>query len=307
MLPWWPGAIMRPVIQPLKGLWFAMHFNFAFDVFFEGKWISNMHLPRYYVAKMFLLSLPEFYFILLAAGAVIAVSALRRLPGASQPARSDWFRMAVVVAITLLPVAYTVVMRPVEYDGIRHYLFVVPLLAVVCGCTAAHIFERSGLQAWMIGGAVAASMVVTGYDLRSLHPHQYVYFNRAFAGGIATAAKSYETDYWGNSYKEGVEWLASQYAPRSPQSKIKVASCSYSLSTSYFLPTDRFRFVGSYEKGEMISEEPDVVLATTRWNCHNRMEGRVIHIVERQGAPLLYIKELHPVNHAVLSPVSEQH
>jgi hypothetical protein len=291
MLPWWPAAILHPLYQPAKGLWFATHFEFPFDVFFEGKWISNMHLPRYYVAKMFLISLPEFYFIALCAGAAMAIPAARRAYQDGNAARRRMLALAVIAAAALLPVLYTVIARPVDYDGIRHYLFVVPFAAVLCGCAAAALSAGRGAWRWVSGAGIVASLALTAADMHALHPDEYVYFNRAFGGGLAKAAQLYETDYWGNSYKEGVDWLAAHYRPAAGR-KIKVASCSYSLSTSYFLPADRFEYVGSYEKGQFVSDQADVFLATTRWNCDRRVTGKIIHVVERQGAPLLYIKEV---------------
>lgn len=306
MLPWWPAAILHPLYQPAKGLWFATHFEFPFDVFFEGKWISNMHLPRYYVAKMFLISLPEFYFIALCAGMAMTISAARRARQGGNAARRRMFTLAVIAAAAQLPVLYTVLARPVDYDGVRHYLFVVPLAAVLCGCAAAALAAGRGAWRWAAAAGIVASLALTGADMRALHPHQYVYFNRAFGGGLAQAARLYETDYWGNSYKEGVDWLAAHYKPAARR-KIKVASCSYSLSTSYFLPADRFEYVGSYDKGQIVSDQPDVFLATTRWNCDHRVAGKVIHVVERQGAPLLYIKETgQPAEPAPLLKAEEQ-
>ena len=94
--------------------------------------------------------------------------------------------------------------------------------------------------------ALGALMALTVRDMVLLHPYQYVYFNRAVIGGLPGAAKRFDTDYWGASYKEGVRWLVDQ-APDPPSARrLKVASCSHSESTSYFLPADRFDYVGSY-------------------------------------------------------------
>jgi hypothetical protein len=302
MLPWWPAAILHPLYQPAKGLWFATHFEFPFDVFFEGKWISNMHLPRYYVAKTFLISLPEFYFVALCAGAAITIPAVLGAWRGGDAARRRVFPVAVIAAAALLPVLYTVIARPVDYDGIRHYLFVVPLAAVLCGCAAAALAAGRGGWRWVFAAGIVASLALTAADMRALHPDEYVYFNHAFGGGLAKAARLYETDYWGNSYKEGVDWLAAHYRPAAGR-KIKVASCSYSLSTSYFLPADRFEYVGSYEKGQLVSDQANLFLATTRWNCDSRVAGKVVHVVERQGAPLLYIKEVGQLAESAPAPV----
>ena len=44
MLFWWPAAQLEPIRQPLKGLWFATHYNSTWDIFFDGKLISNRYI-----------------------------------------------------------------------------------------------------------------------------------------------------------------------------------------------------------------------------------------------------------------------
>jgi hypothetical protein len=287
MLLWWPAAQLQPIYQPAKGLWFASHYNSSWDIFFEGRWISNHHLPWYYLAKSFLIVLPEFYFVALAAAALV-FALYRRGAGV------DRLSTVVLVISASFPIVYTIVVRPPEYDGMRHYLFILPAVAAICGIGVTRLLEWRPVLAAPALALIAGSAVLTISDLRELHPHQYVYFNRLFGGGLSKASKSFETDYWGNSYKEGVDWLVRNYKPRTAQERVKVASCSYSLSTSYYLPQDRFEYIGSYEKGQDVSGYPDVFLATTRWNCDQKVQGKVIHIVERQNTPLLYIKEASP-------------
>jgi hypothetical protein len=39
-------------------------------------------------------------------------------------------------------------------------------------------------------------------------------------------------------------------------------------------------------------QSADLFLAVTRYDCHRRVPAEVLHVIERQGAPLLYV--LHP-------------
>jgi hypothetical protein len=169
-----------------------------------------------------------------------------------------------------------------------------PPLAALAGTVVTEFVRRCRVATVRVAVMVLLLLSVgaTAVDMVKLHPHQYVYFNRLFGGGVAEAAKSFDTDYWGNSYKEGVEWVVKNYRGGGDTGKIKVASCLHSLSTSYFLPQDRFEYVGSVHSGRRISAEPDLFLATPRWNCDKTFSGRVIHTVARQGAPLLYVIEV---------------
>ncbi len=44
------------------------------------------------------------------------------------------------------------------------------------------------------GALFGAALVVTAVDMVRLHPNQCVYFNRLLAGGVAHAARAFETD-----------------------------------------------------------------------------------------------------------------
>jgi hypothetical protein len=39
-------------------------------------------------------------------------------------------------------------------------------------------------------------------------------------------------------------------------------------------------------------ENPDIYLGITRWQCHKVFDGKLLHIVQRKGTPLLYIIEV---------------
>jgi hypothetical protein len=75
---------------------------------------------------------------------------------------------------------------------------------------------RSNFNMYIKQGAfvlILSSVFITIFDMVELHPYQSVYFNRVVAGGLKTEASRFETDYWGNSYKEGVEWVIENYSP----------------------------------------------------------------------------------------------
>lgn len=297
MLIWWPAAQVQPIKQPLKGLWLASNFEQSIDVYFDGATISNKNLPRYYLLKWFLITMPEFYFFAFAAGVIAVMTAflVRRAKFKSLD-KDQTLGVFIVLFGVLFPLSYAVIMRPTDYDGIRHFLFVVPLLAVIAALSATKILSQAGppVISALVAILISSSAIITAVDMIQLHPYQYIYFNRLFGKGLSNAAKSFETDYWGSSYKEGVEWLVKNYHNNDKDGKIKVVSCLYALSTSYFLPEDRFEYLGTFDDGKEIPEgaKPDIFLATTRWGGYKRLEGNVLHVVSRKNVPLLYIIEV---------------
>ena len=202
--------------------------------------------------------------------------------------------LALTVAV---PVASVLWSHPILYDGIRHVLFVIPPLAVLAGVTVASFvaWARPRWARVAVAAALTASVVVTAADMWRLHPYESVYFNRSVAGGLHGAFGRFETDYWGQSYKEGVEWLAANYERAKP-GRTRVANCNTPFLTGYYLEQSadrraRFESVG-------LDEAPDVVLATTRWSCPEKIAGRVLHVVTRADTPLCYVIEVDPLHYS---------
>ena len=71
-----------------------------------------------------------------------------------------------------------------------------------------------------------------------------------------------------------------------------MASCSFPLSTSYFLLKGRFEYVESYQDRQRVFDKPDLLLVTTRRNCQKALNGKLLHMVARKGVPLLYVIEV---------------
>jgi hypothetical protein len=290
MLICWPWAQVDPIRHPVSALLAAAHFPHTMPVLFEGRSFCARDLPWYYLIKWFLISLPEFYFVAPAAVAGLGVCSIRkwRQNPSSLTSVSGYL---LVVLWALLPVACAVAARSTLYDGLRHFLFVLPALAALTAASCDHLL-RQAKHSWASLPplvAVLASLALTVADMAALHPYETIYFNRLFGGRLAHAGQLYETDYWGNSYKEGAEWIAKNIETPSSGLRLKVASCSAPLSTAYFLPGDRFEYVGSYNV--TVTAYPDLFLATTRWGCDHAIDGRILHVVSRSGVPLLFIKE----------------
>lgn len=112
-------------------------------------------------------------------------------------------------AIAVLPVLLVIVKGSALYDGIRHLLFVSPILAVLAASGwAAWLLERD--RPWLRRSAaalLAAGLVhVLAVHVR-FHPNQTAYFNE-LVGGPRGAFAKFDMDYWGNCMLEAVAWSA---------------------------------------------------------------------------------------------------
>ena len=126
-------------------------------------------------------------------------------------------RRAILLAVALaalLPIAVTVIARPAMYNGIRHFVFVLPPLAVAGGLAGAWIAERARALRPRGAGRCSPSSSLAGLALpvigmARLHPYEYVYFNH-IAGGVRGAQSRFMLDYWGLAFKQAGAGAARQ-------------------------------------------------------------------------------------------------
>ena len=293
MVAAWPWAQVAPIRNPLRALGAFSRFWETMIVFYDGEYAANGTVSRWYLPTWFALTLPETYLIAAVLGLLRLRSLLRTRP-LTPAMRVQLVQAGWLALVAVLPVAWAVARHTPLYDGMRHFLFVVPIAAVLGGVSVASFLRARGLR-WdgrVAAAAVATMAAVTLADMIALHPYQALYFNRLVAGGLRGAASRYETDYWCLSYKEGAEWLVARYPAGRCAEKVRVAGHSILLQTSYYLKKDAE--VGRLFTPVSADDDPHFVLATTRFGDHLRTPGRIVHTVDRQGATLLYVFEVKP-------------
>lgn len=283
MLSTWPWAQQAPFTRPFQAAAIAANFEWPGKMRFDGEIVSFRHLPLHYLPKWFLVTLPELYALALLCGALVL---WYRWFAKQKPDSARTAALVLLALTVLVPYLGVVIARPTLYDGHRHFLFVIPSMAALAGlafdyfisCMRAPVALRATLGALALGLAG-----VTLYDMVTLHPYEYVYFNRA-SGGLAKQATRFEADYWGASYREGLQWVFKNYDPGGTR-KILIKTCASDKLIGYYRKqSGARRFV--LAKSQSAAE---VYLGVTKRNCHER-PGEVIHTVERQGVPLLYIR-----------------
>ena len=224
----WPWAVQSPG-NPFKAI--AYYSNFwekPWRELYDGMRIMIPEMPRTYLPKLCLLKIPELVGGLAIGG--IAGSLVMIFRGLGTPAKRA--SLALLVAAALIPILLTVLTRPVLYNGVRHFLFVVPPMAVLGGVAVAYLFERLNeyRRAATVAGATAFALLVgvTIVDMIRIHPYQYALFNQV-AGGVRGASDRYMLDYWALGFKEASETLLQKMKDRNlvkpANRKWKVAVC----------------------------------------------------------------------------------
>ena len=221
----WPWSVIDP-LNPFRAVvYFSHFFEKPWSELFAGQLIPVTEMPRSYVPMLLALQLPEIFLGLALAGGVGAAAAICRT---GLPAPRRVILLTVVLAATL-PILATVLAKPAMYNGIRHFVFVLPPLAVLGGLGAAWLMAPLRRHAyWLAAAIMGVGIALPVVEMVRLHPYEYTYFNR-LAGGVAGARGSYMVDYWGLSFKQASHALASwltERAERKPADRRwKLAVC----------------------------------------------------------------------------------
>ncbi|MBR0754465.1 glycosyltransferase family 39 protein [Bradyrhizobium jicamae] len=224
----WPWSIMEPG-HPLEAVTYFSHFfEKPWKEMFDGALVSVPDMPWSYLPTLFALQMPEVLLVLLAAAVVLTLTSLSRN---DVPARRKTIMLMLTMAATL-PLVVAMVKRPALYNGIRHFIFVIPPMTVLGGVAFARGMNWLGenKRSWQpVAVAVFAfGLLLPLGEMIRLHPYQYTHFNH-IAGTVRTADNYFMLDYWGLALKQASDELREQLTERQevpPQHrKWKVAVC----------------------------------------------------------------------------------
>ena len=209
----WPWSVLEP-LNPLRAAeYFSHFFERPWKEMFDGAAVLVPDMPRSYVPTLFALKEPEITLLLALSGMAGAVLLVAR----GDVALGQRASLLLMVLAATLPVALTIVTRPPMYNGIRHFVFVTPPLAVLGGMAGAFVFNQISRYGRTAVAAVAAVLLAAvaapAAEMIRLHPYQYTQFNH-LAGGVQAAEERYMLDYWGLAFKQASEELREQLAEK---------------------------------------------------------------------------------------------
>ncbi|AMN41345.1 glycosyltransferase family 39 protein [Rhodoplanes sp. Z2-YC6860] len=197
----WPWGVANP-LNPIAAIeTFSHFFEKPWQELFEGQRLTPVEMPWDYVPLLMALKLPEILLLLGCAGVAGLLVAACRGALAPRP-RAIYFGIALAAA---LPVLVTLVTRPAMYNGIRHFVFVMPPLAVAGGLAGAWIAERAArfgrFVPVLLAFGFAAGVALPVVEMARLHPYEYVFYNHII-GGVRGAQTRFMLDYWGLAFKQ---------------------------------------------------------------------------------------------------------
>lgn len=287
----WPWAHEAPFANPIAAILEATEFTTTLPVLFDGQTLRSDSLPRRYIAQYVLIGTPLSVLLLALVGALAALRDVLARWGSSQASMA-----AVTLVWFAVPIALFALMRPNVYGGMRHFLFVLPGLAVLAALGCSSLLgllraPRARLAGWV---ALTGIALLPAIDMVRLHPYQATFYN-ALVGGTAGAQGRYWTDYPLTSYREAIAWLNDR-AREQPNEKLLVVMGG--AKTEIEVWTEEFTAPNLELIGYHTLRQTDTLgparyfLATTRNDVHLHFPDLpVVHTIGRAGATFAVIKE----------------
>ena len=206
----WPYLWEAPVDNFLTSLENMKRFRWNGEVIYLGERVSTLALPWHYAPVWIAVTTPVAYIVAFLLGAAATAFAVLRRPLASL--RTFEGRLDVLfIGWFALPIVMVIALQSVIYDGWRHLYFVYPALLLVALRGAWALWQQGQRLRWLRPVAVGAAglagleMVYTVGRMVQAHPQEQVYFS--FLPG-EEVDRLFERDYWGLSYRQGLEWVA---------------------------------------------------------------------------------------------------
>ena len=227
----WPWSVVSP-LNPFRAVeYFSNFFEKPWRELFGGQLIPVIDMPRSYVPTLFAVQVPELLLALGLCGTAGAIFAIVRNADRSTDGAGRRAALLATVLAVILPVLITIVTRPAMYNGIRHFVFVLPPFAVLAGLAGAHFAERLRCYGKVAVGAgivaLSAGIASPIIDMARLHPYEYTDYNR-LAGGVSRARQNYMLDYWGLSLTQASRQLLADISDRHerpPRGQWTIAVC----------------------------------------------------------------------------------
>lgn len=288
-LLFWPFALQAPLSNPFVALSKFADLEVHIRVLFEGVNVMSDKTPGDYPIKWIAYTIPLVAMI----GFVGCLFLLPRLMRRYNPL---WVSAALFAAV--FPVFYVMYKNSVIHDGWRHLTFAYPPL-----CVAAALFWNEILsmlpsnKGVKIAGPVAIGLLSLGpVAFIAQNPTMpYVYFNE-LVGGTKGAFGKFETDYWGISVRQGLEWMEQQgiLKPDMPETVVIATNMYYSAKQLTAKYGDKVKI--KYMKWEKRCDDAwDYALYPTRFIDGTTLQkgmwppDNTVHLVTAGGAPILAV------------------
>lgn len=285
----WPWVVMGINHIVIAAQSFS-HFAFNMNTIVAGKWVNISDISAAYLFQYLLIRLPELFLAGLLLALLFSLQSLMRGLAVWRTAKALQINLplAALIISSVFPLLFVLLDKPVLYNGIRHFTFILPPLAI---CAALALDKGLSMcKAKPICYASMAALIILSASyttslLWRLHPYQYTFYN-ALAGDYKSAQTRWEADYWSSSSLQAARLLQQYIANEgaaAPAQPYQVAICAEAFQGQAYLD-DRFVITENWRTA-------DFFISTTHMNCHTVLQGKLVGEINRLGATLAVVKD----------------
>ena len=118
-----------------------------------------------------------------------------------------------IIGWLVIPVAAIYLFHSVLYDSWRQMFFIYPAIILVSVQGLVNLYEWMERLPWRVnairivaGILLLAGLMEPAWFMVRYHPFENIYFN-VLAGNPTTIRSRFDMDYWGLSYKQGIDYI----------------------------------------------------------------------------------------------------
>lgn len=273
MIVIWPYAHQDIIFNPIRGFMQNIQFPEVYQVHYFGHEFQSNSLPWHYIFGILLVTMP------------IATIALCLLGLGLQTLRPR-SKGIYLLASLLIPIAGFIATGSNLYGGLRHLLFLYPILSIYAGIASAWLISK---PRWFY--LIIPVLVLPIFSILQLHPYQYIYTNKL------ADPRHFELDYWALTFREAAEYLNVEAGPND---KVFVYANFLGKASfqHYYKHPENVVFV--IDRTDTNSSLPDTMpdgltyfvdaIGPKRQTPMFR-NSPIIHTINRMGVPICYIRK----------------
>jgi hypothetical protein len=308
----WPTLWRDPLRNFVRVFEGMSNFPWEASVLYLGKYVWATDLPWHYTPVWIAVSTPLAYVILFAIGFFVCVKPLAlRLAAARQPPPGNTQKgddsplprsgdggslqrdSLLILSWFFLPLIYYVPSKAVLYDEWRHSFFVYPAFLMIALVGLMGVWNFIKMRFHGAGYRIASACLVwlialnlgsTALFMLRHHPFENVFFN-TLIGGPKGAHGKLEMDYWGLSYRKGLEYIART----NPKDRIPIFSATLPgrYNADILKAQDRKRLTFVTDMAEAA-----YYITNFRWEINRFPSESELYSVDVGGAKIMAVYDL---------------
>jgi hypothetical protein len=186
------------------------HYPWEGSNFYLGKSYLATATPWHYIPVWIAITTPLLYLFLAVIGIALAI---KNLAGRVRQIKelALYRHDLLLFCWSVVPWMAIVLLHSVVYNGWRHMYFIYPglLLFSLGGLDylAGIKFLQGRLKRVILAVVVLAGLAAPLSFMITSHPYENLYFNRLAGSSLNVARQNFDLDYWGLSYRKGLEYI----------------------------------------------------------------------------------------------------